>query len=86
MAKTREQQEVEKRILEAEKVVISSMLYRWKKKHGMHSVLVVQNAPGNVFSRVSVGQEKLDLEGMEIALENAIGDLKSIQAQRKASK
>jgi len=82
MAKSREQVEVEKRIMEAEKVVISSMLHRWKMKFGMHSVLVVQNSFGNVFSRVSVGQAALDDEGMVVALENAIRDLRAIQAQR----
>jgi hypothetical protein len=50
----RSREEIEKEVLEAEKVVMSNMLYRWKKRYGMDYVIIVRNGPGRVFSRSSV--------------------------------
>lgn len=52
-----EKKSIEKRVLEAQKVVVSNFLFQWKKKFGMDYVLIVRNAPGEVFSRHSVSSD-----------------------------
>ena len=47
-----------KRVLEAQKVVLSEMLYRWQKDHGMAYAIVVWNEEGDVFIRSRVDNEK----------------------------
>lgn len=48
---------VEKRVLEAEKVVVSDILNRWRRKHGMDYVLMVLNKPGDLFVRDRVSED-----------------------------
>jgi hypothetical protein len=57
MVKTVEKAEVEKRVLEAEKVVVSNILFNWRRKYGMDYILMVRNGPGDVFSRTNVSAE-----------------------------
>jgi hypothetical protein len=49
--------DIEKRILEAERVVVSDILHRWRKKYGMDYAIVVFNAPGDVFTRVRISEK-----------------------------
>lgn len=55
MVKTVEKTEVEKRVLEAEKVVVSNILFNWRRKYDMDYIIVVRNGPGDVYSRTNVG-------------------------------
>lgn len=66
---------VEKRILEAEKVVVSNILNNWRTRWGMDYVIVVRNSPGSVFARTRVGDE--GTEDMVRALE---AELKALKA------
>ena len=55
MADRETKAQVQKRILEAEKVVLSSTLYRWKRDWGMDYIIVVHNRDqGSVFDRYSI--------------------------------
>lgn len=74
MAKSEAKAEVEKRVLEAEKVVVSNILYRWQKQYGMDYVIVVQNAPGMVYRKVGLtkGNEAI---GLQQQVQNALEDI-----------
>jgi hypothetical protein len=54
-------EEVEKRVLEAEKVVVSNILYRWRKKWGMDYAILVLNGPDEVFSRFRIDERNKDI-------------------------
>lgn len=69
MPKSESKEAIDKRVLEAEKVVVSNMLYRWKKKYGMDYVIVVRNSPGDVFSRSSVTKNGVADREMKEALD-----------------
>jgi 2-oxo-4-hydroxy-4-carboxy--5-ureidoimidazoline (OHCU) decarboxylase len=45
---------IDKRVLEAEKVVVSNMLHNWRKRYGMDYILIVRNSPDEVFARFRI--------------------------------
>lgn len=51
---------VEKRVLEAEKVVVSNILFNWQRKYGMDYVIVVRNGPGDIFAKAKVTSGSID--------------------------
>lgn len=74
--------EVEQRVLEAEKVVVSNILHNWRKRYNMGYSLVVWNGPGDVFSRTRTGPESA-LEMMNV-MEKELTSLKpGLMAQLK---
>jgi len=68
MPKSEVRRTVEKRILDAEKVVVSNILNNWRKKYGMDYAIVVLNTDASsvrgeerVFSRIRVSETHLEL-------------------------
>lgn len=62
--------QVEKRILEAQKVVVSDFLHDWKKNFGMDYVIIVRNSDDDVFARFRVSDEHA--EQMSYAVDELI--------------
>jgi hypothetical protein len=60
---------IEKRVLEAQKVVVSNFLYEWKRKYGMDYIIIVRNKPGEVFTRSSVSKKNGGAEEMTAAVD-----------------
>ena len=58
---TSKRAEIEKRVLEAEKVVVSNILHNWKRRYGMDYLIVVCNdwEKEDVFSRYEIADEHL---------------------------
>ncbi len=50
---------VAKRVLEAEKVIVANILYRWKRDYGMDYMLIVKNSERSFYAHSHISTKSL---------------------------
>lgn len=78
----RSKREIRQMQLEAERVIMSKWLYQWSLEYGYDYMIFVWNAPGEVFVRLDVEDDRA--EEMLDALEKAAARLRKGLARKAA--
>ena len=62
-------EKIEKRVLEAQKVVVSNFLHEWRRKYGMDYLIMVRNEGESeeVFSRWRISDKNRDIMAFAVA-------------------